>query len=93
MIGKPQVTKIVFVKNNISKPRPFQEDLLDKLEGLCCGKISRIQFNQWLDSWVATAELDMDKNAAARIRKSVLEIKCKKTPYATWTDFKRSVGL
>jgi hypothetical protein len=93
MIGKTQIRKIVFIKNNISNRRVFEEDLLDKIENLFCQKISQPDFNRWLDSWIATTELDLDRKAASCINKAIREIRNKKTPYKSWGDFKSSMGL
>lgn len=92
-IGKTQIKKIVFIKNNVSNRKVFEVDLLDKIESLYCQKINQTGFNHWLDSWVATIELDKDKKAASCINKAVHEIRSRRTPYKSWGEFKSSMGL
>ena len=93
MISKSQLKKIVYIQRNIFDKDHFHDELFRILDLYSNQKITKIQFSSWLDSWEATAELDMDPNTAKRISRSYSEIKLGKTPHKSWEDFKRSVGL
>lgn len=89
MISKSQVRKILFIKENILEKYLFVEILFEQLDEYLKKEISKREFNQWLNSWEAAAELDQDRDAASRIKKAVQEIKLGKTPHKTWEEFKQ----
>lgn len=93
MITKSEINKILFIEKYIKKRDLFIKELFKNLTSLKEGKLTREQFNLWLNSWEATAELDKDPNASDRIKKAFNEIKNKRTPDKTWEDFKRSLGI
>lgn len=92
MISKSQLKKIIFIQKNIFDKEFFLNDLFKTLNLYLNQKITKEKFNGWLDSWEATAELDMDPDASRRILKSYKEIKAKKTPHKSWEEFKRSIN-
>lgn len=93
MITKSQLNRILFIQRYIVDKNSFIKELFRKLEVYSDNKINKDQFNQWLDSWEATAELDQDPEATKRIRIALNEIKSKKTPHKSWKEFKQSMGL
>jgi len=93
MISKSQLKKIIFIRKYIIEKELFLNKLFKKLDLYLQKKISKEKFNDWLDSWDATAELDQDPEASKRIKNALKEIKSKKTPHKNWKEFKDSIGI
>ena len=93
MISKIQLNKIVFIKKNIIEKELFISELFNKLDLFLNNEISNKEFDSWLDSWEAAAELDQDPKVSKRIKRALEEIKSKKTPHKNWKEFKDSLGL
>jgi len=93
MISKFQLTRIIFIKKYIIEKDRFLNELFKKLDLYLNKKITKKEFNFWLNSWEGAAELDQDPKSSQRIKKAFKEIKSGKTPHKTWKDFKQSVGL
>ncbi|MCK4905427.1 hypothetical protein KAS42_04210 [bacterium] len=93
MISKSQLNKILFIQKHIVEKELFTSDLFKKLNFFFCNKINTSQFNNWLNSWEATAELDQDPGTSERIKKALKEIKSKRTPHKSWKEFKHSLGI
>lgn len=93
MISKAQLEQISFIYENIVEKDYFSGCLVKKLVALRNDKLSKTEFNAWLESWAATAELDQDRECARRIRGAYRQVKSRSTKYKTWEQFKSSVGL
>ena len=93
MILKSQLKKVIFIRKNIIEKELFISKLFRELELLLNNEISNEQFDAWLNSWMATAELDKDPKAAERIKGALKEIREKKTPHKSWKEFKNSLGI
>lgn len=93
MISKSQLSKILFIKKYIVERDLFIKELFKNLDLCLNKKLSKEQFDLWLDSWEATAELDQDPEVSKRIKKALKEIKSGKTMHKSWKEFKQSIGL
>ena len=93
MISKAQLDQIGFIYENIVKKDYFSSCLVKELLAFRNNKLSKAEFNAWLDSWAATAELDQDRECAKRIGRAYRQVKSKSTKYKSWEQFKSSVGL
>lgn len=91
MITRAQIKQIVFIEKNIFNKELFRKSLIKQFDLYEREKISRDAFNRWLDAWSATAELDLDPTASARIRSAYREVRSGKSPCKTWKDFKASL--
>ena len=87
MISKAQLDQISFIYENIVEKDYFSSCLVKKLLAFQNNKRSRAEFNSWLDSWAATAELDQDRECARRIRGAYKQVKSKSTKYKSWEQF------
>lgn len=93
MISKSQLKTIIFIKNHIIEKDQFINELFKQIELYAKDKLSKEKFNDWLDSWEATAELDCDPEASKRIKKAFKNIRSKETSPENWKKFKESLGL
>jgi hypothetical protein len=93
MISKSQLKQILFIKSHIKEKDLFIRELFLQIELYLDNKISKDQFIRWIDSWEATAELDLDPKATARIKRALKEIRSGKTQNNGWAEFKHSIGI
>jgi len=93
MLTKSHLKIIIFISKSIIDTRRFTDELYVQVNQYLSGKITTDNFETWLYSWEATAELDLDPLAKDRIKKSFAEIKAGKTPHKSWKEFKDSIGL
>ena len=67
MITKKQINKILFIQECAIDRNLFIKELFKNLSSFNNNKLSKEQFDRWLYSWEATAELDQDPSASIRI--------------------------
>jgi hypothetical protein len=92
MVNKFQIKKILFIRRYVIKQRQFTAELFKKLGDLLNDKISAREFDLWLETWYAAAELDQNPKTAEKIKKAFREIKTNKTPHKSWKGFMDSLG-
>lgn len=78
MVSKSQFNKILFIKKNVIEKELFISKLFQELEFFLNNEISRELFNEWLDSWMATAKNSLIKrqkiaNEKAKINRERIE--------------------
>lgn len=88
MILKSGLRKIVFVKKHIRNKKYFVNELFIKIELYAQNELTKEEFNTWLDSWEATAELDRDSESAERITRAYEKIKTGDPSPNKWKEFK-----
>lgn len=93
MISKRNLKVINYTYENIKNKTLFINELMKTLKKIEKGKISNIDFEEWLFSWEATAELDKDPKIAQRVNKAYREIKTRGNDPHGWDKFKRKLGL